>query len=114
LEVTSPAVQANAAGVLMNLALTKENKDRLTQAGAIPPLVAFLVEGSDECQANAAAALLNLSFKNPKGQLAISHAGAIEPLVHLLTEGKQDTQANAAAALLNLALGSVQNKKMIA
>ena len=87
----------------------RKNQDAITEAGAIPPLVALLSGGPDSVATEQAAeALRKLACGNTAGKAAIIEAGAIPPLVALLspTAGDEEDKAkaieNAVGALFNL------------
>mmetsp|Transcript_40910 Transcript_40910/g.116025 ORF Transcript_40910/g.116025 Transcript_40910/m.116025 type:complete len:252 (+) Transcript_40910:2-757(+) len=96
--------QERAAGVLQNLLSHAEKRWDVLKAGALPPLIDILEEGSPLAKARAAGALRNLAFDDDDGVVAIVEAGGIEPLVAVLGAASAEAQENAAAALLNLAL----------
>jgi vacuolar protein 8 len=78
----------------------------LAAAGALPPLVAMLGDGTAEERAAAAEALRKLA-RNDANKAAIAAAGAIEPLVALVRDGDARGKAEAAGALWSLAYGDV-------
>ena len=80
--------------------LYRSNNTTIVEAGAIPPLVALLTDGTDEAKEYASGAIRNLS--NGTNKTAIVEAGANPPLVALLASGTDEAKGNAAAALLNL------------
>jgi len=77
----------------------------LAAAGALPPLVAMLGDGTAEERAAAAEALGKLA-RNEANEAAIAAAAAIEPLVALVRDGDAQGKAKAATALRNLAGGN--------
>ncbi len=70
----------------------------LAAAGALPPLVAMLGNGTAEEQAAAAEALFKLA-RNAAIGAAIVAAGALVPLAALVRDGDAQGKANAAGAL---------------
>ena len=74
----------------------------LAEAGAIPPLISLLCDGSDGVKSEAAAALCNIAIDGD--YKVVIEAGAIPPLISLVHAGSALTQANAAGALKALAL----------
>ena len=85
------------------------NKVSIATAGAIPPLVALVQNGSDRLKGHAAIALLNLALKNDKNMVSIVEADAIIPLVELLKNGTVAAKTQAAAALSCRRLGLAAN-----
>jgi len=92
---------------------TDPMRGALAAAGALPPLVAMLGDGTAEERAAAAEALWKLA-RNEANTAAIAAAGAIEPLVALVRDGDAKGKANAAGALENLATGDDAMKAAIA
>jgi vacuolar protein 8 len=74
----------------------------IVAAGAIPPLVALVRNGSDYGKKWAACALANLAIGDIAAQ-PIADAGGIAALVELLRDGSDDGKMRAAHALANLA-----------
>lgn len=73
----SVPVQARAAGCMMNLALSEENKDEIRGLDGIKPLIALLGSRQREVQSPAAGALANLAaYSTPR-----SHTGTARFLV---------------------------------
>ena len=102
-----------ALGAVRNLASnSKENRDELRIAGAIPPLVAMASCGPEaEGAADAVAALRNLSRSNAENRDAIREADGIPPLVKLLGAGAHsEITAHAAAALANMSFENRENQ----
>ena len=83
---------------------TDPMRGALAAAGALPPLVAMLRNGTAEEQAAAAKALWKLA-RNAANTAAIVAAGALVPLAALVRDGDAQGKANAAGALQNLATG---------
>eukprot|EP00900_Chrysochromulina_parva_P014719 jgi/Chrpa1/23248/Chrysochromulina_OHIO_Genome00027473-RA len=83
---------------------TDPMRGALAAAGALPPLVAMLGDGTAEERAAAAEALGKLA-RNDANKAAIAAAGAIEPLVALVRDGDREGKVNAAGALGNLVAG---------
>jgi hypothetical protein len=81
----------------------------LAAAGALPPLVAMLGDGTAEERAAAAEALGKLAH-NEANKAAMAAAGAVEALVALVRDGDAQGKANAAGALWYLAFGDVAIK----
>ena len=78
------------AKALCILSANEEKMVLIAEAGAIPPLVALLQNGStDKSKSNAAAALYTLS-DNKDNRVAIARAGAIPALVLVLQERSDD------------------------
>ena len=92
---------------------TDPMRGALAAAGALPPLVAMLGDGTAEERAAAAEALWKLA-RNKYNKAAIAATGAIEPLVALVRDGDARGKATAAGALLNLAAGDAAIKAAIA
>ena len=84
----------------------------LAAAGALPPLVAMLGDGTAEERAAAAEALWKLA-RNEANRAAIVAAGALEPLAALVRDGDAQGKANAASALWSLAAGDAAIKAAI-
>ena len=74
----------------------------MVQAGAVPPLVAQLSDGSDEAKQAATCAICALSGPGG-GEDAIVAAGGVGPLVSLIENGGERVEAHAITALHNLA-----------
>ncbi|KAK3270961.1 hypothetical protein CYMTET_20666, partial [Cymbomonas tetramitiformis] len=104
-----------AANVLATLADDNQNGHRqaIAEAGAIPPLVQLLRDGSAEAKGNAAGALRNLSGDAGCAQ-AIAEAGAIPLLVQLLRNGSAEAKEKAAVTLGNLSANSNDRRQAIA
>jgi uncharacterized protein YihD (DUF1040 family) len=85
----------------------------LAAAGALPPLVAMLGDGTAGERAAAAEALGKLAHNNAN-KAAMAAAGAVEALVVLVRDGNREGKARAAAALGNLAEGDDAIKVAIA
>jgi vacuolar protein 8 len=83
---------------------TDPMRGALAAAGALPPLVAMLGDGTAEERAAAAEALGKLA-RNDANKAAMAAAGAVEALVALVRDGNCEGKAKAAAALGNLADG---------
>ena len=69
---------------LWKLAKNMENKVSIAAAGAIPPLVALLQDGTDVAKENVAMILTHLAFNR---DVSIAEAGAIPLLVALVLNG---------------------------
>ena len=85
----------------------------LAAAGALPPLVAMLGDGTAEERAAAAEALGKLA-RNEANKAAMAAAGAVEALVALVRDGDAQGKANAAGALWTMAAGDVAIKAAMA
>jgi hypothetical protein len=83
---------------------TDPMRGALAAAGALPPLVTMLINGTAEERAAAAEALSKLA-RNAAITAAIVAADALKPLVALVRDGDARGKANAASALANLAAG---------
>ena len=96
--------QRKASKELRNL--TKQssiNRVCIAEAGAIPILIKKLRSNDFHTQANAIAALLNLTLKNEENKKAIIYALGVDPIVEALQKGLLlETRENAAALLFNL------------
>eukprot|EP00900_Chrysochromulina_parva_P018199 jgi/Chrpa1/26380/Chrysochromulina_OHIO_Genome00026851-RA len=92
---------------------TDPMRGALATAGALPPLVAMLGDGTAEERAAAAEALRKLA-RNKVNKGAIAAAGAIEPLVALVRDGDAQGKANAAGALWTMAAGDAAIKAAMA
>ena len=78
------------------------NRDACTaiaEAGAIPPLVAFLKNGKAHGQECAARALRNLIWKRAWNMCEIVEAGAVDPLAALMRDASGSLKEAATAAL---------------
>ncbi|KAK9050677.1 hypothetical protein SSX86_030350 [Deinandra increscens subsp. villosa] len=98
-------IQRQAAYELRLLAKTgMDNRQIISEAGAIPFLVTLLSSNDPRIQENAVTALLNLSiFDNNK--VLIVAAGAIDSIVDVLGSGKtMEARENAAAAIFSLSI----------
>ena len=84
----------------------------IADAGAIPPLVALLRNGSADRQEQAAAALGLLAGNNAVTAATVE-ADSIAPLVELVRNGRAVGQERAARALANIARGSRANQAAI-
>ena len=84
----------------------------IAEAGAIPPLVALLRNGSADRQEQAAAALGLLAGNNAVTAATVE-ADSIAPLVALVRNGRAVGQERAARALANIARGSRANQAAI-
>ena len=88
----------HAARALTNLAVNADNQVAIAAAGAIPPLVALLREGSAEGRAKAAGALGVLALDDDN-QWAIIEADAMLPLIKLSQGGCAEGRVNAEGTL---------------
>ena len=88
------------------------NQVFIAEAGAIPPLVELLKNGSAEAMTNAVAALETLALHEDNRDLIVE-AGAIRPLVELLKNGSAEAKTEAARALKRLAFHA-KNQVLIA
>ncbi|KAK7234987.1 hypothetical protein SO694_00141029 [Aureococcus anophagefferens] len=88
----------------------------IAEAGAIPPLVELLRDGSADAKSAGRAALRNLACMNAANRVLIAEAGGIPPLlVELLRDGRPaHTKQWAAAALFNIARDNDANAVAIA
>jgi len=83
---------------------TDPMRGALAAAGALPPLVEMLGDGTADERAAAAEALGKLA-RNAANKAVIVAAGALVPLAALVRDGDAQGKANAAGALQNLATG---------
>ena len=81
---------------------SEEQRNWITRAGAIPPLVELLQSGGEGARC-AAGALVYLAY-DQDNRVAIAAAGGIAPLVELVRRGGAGAKQLAARALANLAL----------
>jgi hypothetical protein len=93
--------------------LTDPMRGALAAAGALPPLVAVLGDGTEEERAAAAEALGKLA-RNKANKAAMAAAGAVEALVALVRDGDAQGKANAAGALWTMAAGDAAIKVAMA
>jgi tRNA pseudouridine(38-40) synthase len=84
---------------------TDPMRGALAAAGALPPLVAMLGDGTAEERAAAAEALGKLAH-NKTNKAAMTAVGAVEALMALVRDGDAQGKANAAGALWTLASGN--------
>ena len=89
------------------------NRVLIVEAGAIPPLVELLRDGSADAKADAAWALRSLAL-NAANRVLIAEAGGIAPLVELLRDGDIYAKHWAADALRSLAYNNDANAVAIA
>ncbi|GFP95404.1 U-box domain-containing protein 4 [Phtheirospermum japonicum] len=75
----------NATCALLSVALTDENKLLTGACGAIPPLVAFLINGSSRGRKYALTTLYKLCSSRLNKERAV-RAGVLRPLVDLVAE----------------------------
>ena len=88
-----------------------ENQAKMAEAGAIPPLVAFLNNQTHPgMAANAAAAIASLSMSHPENQASVARLGAVAPLCALVREGVPEVKTQSASALWSLSEGNMANK----
>ena len=90
-----------------------DNVDLIVVAGAIPPLVALVCNGSDGKE-EAACALASLAYKGDIAAQSIVDAGGIAALVELLRDDSDDGKEQAACALGNLSSAGDAYDAMIA
>ena len=90
-----------------------DNVDLIVVAGAIPPLVALVCNGSDGKE-EAACALASLACKSDIAAQWIVDAGGIAALVELLRDDSDDGKEQAACALGNLSSAGDAYDAMIA
>ena len=106
-----------AATGLARLALENPaTQERIFEAGAVQPLVTWLVDGTIGPPETAALALADFAaHENAQMQARIAEAGAIVPLIAMLqiTMGTEQ-QRSAAHALATLARGCAPNQALIA
>lgn len=103
----SQKAQANAAGILANLAVDDDNQNVIRAEGGIKALISVLREGSQIVQVHAARALANLALHSQNRGLIFEEVG----IPALLREGSQEARATAAHALFAvLACGNTQNQ----
>lgn len=92
---------SEASSVVLNICYEKENVHMVLAAGAAPPLIAFLGEGSNvELQANAAGALQSICFQKD-GRGYMRDMGILSRVVPLLQHSN--------VKLLTRAVGVVHN-----
>ncbi|KAL1538607.1 U-box domain-containing protein 40-like [Salvia divinorum] len=105
-------LQVNAAAVLVNLSLEKQNKVKIVRSGIVPPLIDVLRGGCSEAQDHAAGALFSLSLDD-QNKTAIGVLGALPPLLHALRSDSERTRHDSALALYHLLLVQSNRVKMI-
>ncbi|KAL2524037.1 ARM repeat superfamily protein [Abeliophyllum distichum] len=93
---------ANAACALLSLALIDENKLSIGACGAIPPLVALLIHGSNRGKKDALTTLYKLCSVKLNKERAVS-AAAVRPLVGLVGEQVTGLAEKAMVVLSSLA-----------
>jgi hypothetical protein len=107
--VNSPVanVQYEAANVLANIVVSKENAAVVTAAGGVRALLPLLAHRSSaDVQAAAAAALAGLSVIDENKVVISASAGTIATLTAMLTSPSVRVQGNAAHVLGNLAVNA--------
>ncbi|KAH8061936.1 hypothetical protein JL722_3893 [Aureococcus anophagefferens] len=92
-----PQTAQRAAGALVDLSAEVANRDALAKAGAIPPLISLLRDGSDGAKSYAAAALGNIALTDGY-KVVIAEAGAIPPLISLARERQRAGASRGSAA----------------
>ncbi|KAG6383940.1 hypothetical protein SASPL_156272 [Salvia splendens] len=105
-------LQVNAAAVLVNLSLEKQNKVKIVRSGIVPPLIDLLRGGCIEAQDHAAGAIFSLSLDD-QNKTAIGVLGALPPLLHALRSDSERTRHDSALALYHLLLVQSNRVKMI-
>ena len=108
------ASKAAAAEALHVLARNNANSVLIAAAGAIPPLVELLRDGSADAKRWAARALGCIAYYDDANKVLIAEAGAIPPLVELLRDGSADAKWWAAWALFSLARNNDANAVAVA
>ena len=104
------AMQEQAAATLADLAHDSyDMQEAIVDAGAVPPLLAFIRIGSPAGQEQAARAVWHLAEFN-EHQPPIVSAGAVSDLVQLLKTGSAKAQEMAAAGLTDLARGGIDER----
>jgi len=98
---------------LWKLGTNVESKVLIATAGAIPPLVALLQNGTDVAKENAARVLCSLACTTTN-KVIIAKAGAIPPIVAILQNGTDVAKEEAALALTSLAFDNTDNQVLIA
>lgn len=106
------SLQVNAAAVLVNLSLEKQNKVKIVRSGIVPPLIDVLRGGFSESRDHAAGALFSLSLDD-HNKTAIGVLGALPPLLHALRSESERTRHDSALALYHLSLVQSNRVKMI-
>lgn len=106
------SLQVNAAAVLVNLSLEKQNKVKIVRSGIVPPLIHVLRGDFSESQEHAAGALFSLSLDD-QNKTAIGVLGALPPLLHALRSESERTRHDSALALYHLSLVQSNRVKMI-
>ena len=96
--------QESAAVALYSLAVNEENRQRIAEAGAIPPLLIMIESELPEAQEAAAQALGALAKSQVCRSRIGEQPGAVAALVSLLTSEEQSVREEVARALHNLAL----------
>ena len=91
-----PAARKAAMRILCDLATEPAALGGLLEAGAVPPLVTLLREGSAEDREEAATSLVQLTAARG-GAAAAAHAGIVPPLVEQLLESGRDRSGTARA-----------------
>ncbi|EYU33850.1 hypothetical protein MIMGU_mgv1a006199mg [Erythranthe guttata] len=92
----------NAACALLSLSSTDDNKLSIGACGAIPPLIALLINGSNRGKKDALTTLYKLCSVNLNKERAVS-AGAARPLVGLVGEQGTGLAEKAMVVLSSLA-----------
>mmetsp|Transcript_16636 Transcript_16636/g.40630 ORF Transcript_16636/g.40630 Transcript_16636/m.40630 type:complete len:95 (-) Transcript_16636:304-588(-) len=82
-------------------ACREDNRQKIMDAGAIPPLVKMLQQNHIDCQAKASGAVRCLTMSTFT-RAEFEKIGAIPHLVVLLSSGNQEITINVAGALENL------------
>lgn len=120
----SDQVQRQAAKALANLGVNSiikfyilyicldDNKELITKAGGLPPLIAAAKSENVGVEIEAIAALANLAV-NDVNEVEIGKLGGIEPIIEVCKKPNLDLQSQAARALRNLSVNKENQKKII-
>lgn len=84
---------------LQQLTCSPEFDEAIVDAGAVPPLVALVRDGTPDAQEDGARALLNLAEFSDGLRSAIARAGGIPPLTVLARDGTAVAREDAAQLL---------------
>ena len=90
----SPAEDEAVAGVIWNLASHADNKRRIVWAGALPPLVGMLIDGSPSGKEIAAGVLNSLAMEDDN-KMPIRESGAFGPLIAQIDESSENCTTTA-------------------
>jgi U-box domain/Armadillo/beta-catenin-like repeat len=110
-----PVVLTNAAAVIVNLSVERENKVPIVRSGAVPPLIDILKYGTIEAREHAAGALFSLAVEE-ENRAPIGVLGAIPPLIQLFchrSDGANQVRHDAGKALYYLTLMETNRSKVV-